>query len=289
MDMLDHFRGCLLGVAVGDSLGMPAEGYSKEQIRSKFGVIKDLMPAPEGHFHYGLQAGQFTDDTEETLMLAESLIESSGFSAVHFSEKLISWGRTWALDGRLCRGLGFATRNSVERMIAGIPWKEAGLPVPTCGSAIRAAPIGLLYNRDLGIVSKYAQLQSLPTHCSSTARAGATAVSVGVALCLNGFGKEMVLKTAASLVSKVDLDFSERLLWVLSLKDLTPDDALSRIRNSPLASETVPAAFYCFIKFDPEEALIRAVSGGGDTDSIASITGSLFGAARGLLGFRVGG
>ncbi|MFA6372669.1 MAG: ADP-ribosylglycohydrolase family protein, partial [Methanothrix sp.] len=39
--------------------------------------------------------------------------------------------------------------------------------------------------------------------------------------------------------------------------------------------------FYCFLKFEPEEALVMAASCGGDTDSIASISGSLFGAAQG--------
>jgi ADP-ribosylglycohydrolase len=48
-----------------------------------------------------------------------------------------------------------------------------------------------------------------------------------------------------------------------------------------MASETVPAAFYCFLKFEPEEALIMAASGGGDIDTIASIAGSLFGASYG--------
>lgn len=281
MDLLDRFRGCLYGVAVGDALGMPTEGYTAKEIRYKFGIVRDMMPAQDGHFHNGFLAGQFTDDTEETLMLAESLIEASGFSATNFSEKLIMWGKSWTMDERLCRGVGFATRSSVESMIAGISWKESGRSIPTCGSAMRAAPIGLLYNGDLGLVSKYAELQSLPTHCGVASRAGAIAVAVGVALCLKGFGKEMVLRTAASAARRVDIDFAERLIWILSLRDLKPEDALGQIRNSPLARETVPAAFYCFMKFGPEEALIRAASSGGDTDSIASIAGSLFGAASG--------
>jgi ADP-ribosylglycohydrolase len=281
MDLLDRFRGCLYGVAVGDALGMPTEGYTAKEIRSKFGIVRDMMPAPEGHFHSGLLAGRFTDDTEETLMLAESLIEASGFSATNFAEKLITWGKSWTMDERLCRGVGFATRSSVESMIAGTSWKESGLSTPTCGSAMRAASIGLLYNGDLGLVSKYAELQSLPTHCGIASRAGAVAVATGVALCLKGFGKEMALRTAASAAQRLDIDFAERLLWVLSLKDLKPEDALGTIQNSPLARETVPAAFYCFIKFDPEEALIWAASSGGDTDSIASIAGSLFGATYG--------
>ena len=260
---------------------MPTEGYTAYEIRSLFGQVRDMMQAPAGHFHIGLLAGQFTDDTEETLMLAESLIEVSGFSAARFADKLIAWGMTWKMDERLNRGVGFATRSAVESMIAGTPWQESGHTIPTCGAAMRAAPIGLLYNFDLNIVKSYADLQSLPTHCSAPARAGAIAVAAGVALSLKGFPKEMILRNAASQASRVDVDFAKRLLWVGTLLDMRPEEALGLIRNSPLASETVPAAFYCFLKFEPEEALIMAASSGGDTDTIASIAGSLFGAACG--------
>jgi ADP-ribosylglycohydrolase len=240
-----------------------------------------MLPAPQGHFHTGLSAGQFTDDTEETLLLAESLIEASGFSADRFAGKLAAWGAAWTLDERLNRGVGFATRSAVESLIAGTAWQESGLAIPTCGSAMRASPIGLLYHPDLNIVKSYADLQSLPTHISPAARAAAVAVAVGVALSCSGFSKEMILRNAASQASRLDADFAERLLWAGSLLEMKPEDALGLIRNSPLAMETVPAAFYCFLKFEPEEALIMAAGSGGDTDSIASITGSLFGASLG--------
>ena len=281
MQLLDRFRGCLLGVAAGDALGMPIEGYTALEIQSKFGKIRDMMPAPEGHFHTGLRAGQFTDDTEETLILAESLIESSGFSAERFSEKLASWATAWILDERLNRGVGFVTRSAVESLISGTNWQESGLAIPTCGAAMRASPIGLLYHFDLNIIKSYADLQSLPTHTSPAARAGAVAVAVGVALALHGFSKEAILKNAASQASLLDEDFADRLLEVSTLLDMNPEDALGLIRNSPLAIETVPAAFYCFMRFEGEEGLIRAASSGGDTDSIASIAGALFGAAFG--------
>jgi ADP-ribosylglycohydrolase len=91
----------------------------------------------------------------------------------------------------------------------------------------------------------------------------------------------MILRNAASQASRLDAEFAERLLWVGALLDLQPEDALGLIRNSPLAAESVPAAFYCFLKFEPDEALVMAASSGGDTDSIASIAGSLFGASCG--------
>lgn len=280
-DFSERFRGCLLGVAVGDALGMPVEGYTAYEIESRFGPVRDMMPAPEGHFHSGLKAGQFTDDTEETLLLAESMIESYGLSAEKFSARLRDWGSLWTLDERLNRGVGFTTRSSVENMLTGTSWKESGLSIPTCGSAMRAAPIGLLYHCDLNIVARYAELQSIPTHCSPAARAGSIAVAVGVALCLQGFPKEMVLRAAADMAKKADREFADRLLWAGTLLDLETSEALREIGNSPMVSETVPAAFYCFMRFRPEEALIAAASGGGDSDSIASITGSLLGASLG--------
>lgn len=281
MDLLDRFRGCLLGGAVGDALGMPTEGYTAEEIGLLFGPVRDMQPAPEGHFHTGLEAGQFTDDTEETLLLAESLIEASGFSAERFAEKLIEWGTAWTLDERLNRGVGFTTRSAVESLIAGKPWQESGLAIPTCGSAMRAAPIGLLFHCDIDLVGRYADLQSLPTHTASAARAGSVAVATAVALSMQGFPRMMVLRRAAEKARLIDWDFSEKLLSIESLLDIDPGEALRTIGTSPLASETVPAAFYCFLLSDPEEALITAASSGGDTDSIASIAGLLFGAGCG--------
>ncbi len=281
MSMLDRFRGCLLGGAVGDALGMPSEGYTADEIQTKFGVVQEMIPSPEGHFHFGLQAGQFTDDTEETLLLAESMIEASGFSCDKFADKLVAWGTAWTLDERLNRGVGFTTRSSVENLITGRSWKESGIDVPTCGSAMRASPVGLLYHCDLDMVSRYADLQSLPTHCGLAARAGAVAVAVAIALCLKGFPKEVTLRMAAEKARWLDPELADRIILAGSLQDREAAAALETIGTSPLVSETVPAAFYCFLKFEPEEALILAASSGGDTDSIASIAGSLFGALQG--------
>ena len=49
-----------------------------------------MMPAPEGHFRTGLLAGQYTDDTEETLILAESMIRLRASQANGL--RTSSWG-----------------------------------------------------------------------------------------------------------------------------------------------------------------------------------------------------
>lgn len=50
MDLRDRFRGCLLGGAAGDALGMPVEGYSAEQIQILFGRIEDMLSPSRGIF-----------------------------------------------------------------------------------------------------------------------------------------------------------------------------------------------------------------------------------------------
>ena len=281
IDLLDKFKGCMVGLAAGDALGMPVEGFTAEEIKRSIGAVRDMMPAPEKHFHYSLQAGQYTDDTQETLLLAESIVEATGFSLDKFTQKLIEWGTAWILDDRLDRGVGFTTKSSIEKLITGTSWMDSGLSIPTCGSAMRVAPIGLVYHCDLNIVARYADLQCIPTHSSSAARAGTIAMAIGVALCLKSFPREIILRTASAFAGKVDKEFAERLLRVGSILDLEPDTAMYVIGNSPDVSESVPAAFYYFLKFGPEDALIAAASSGGDTDSIASMAGALFGAERG--------
>lgn len=281
MDITDRFRGCLLGLAAGDSLGMPVEGLSADEIKRLFGQVRDMRSPLRDHFHSGLKAGNYTDDTVETLILARSMIESHGFSGDSFSRGLIRWGLKWATDPDTARGAGVATRYGISRMLSGAKWQESGSDISTCGSAMRAAPIGLLYHGDLQLTSRYAEVSSIPTHSSPAARAGSAAVASGVALSILGFPGKTVLKTAAHLSGRIDLRFGRALESVLECLDMGPEDAVDRIGVSPLVYETVPAAFYFYLKFPPEEALIKAASCGGDTDSIASIAGALAGASKG--------
>jgi ADP-ribosylglycohydrolase len=241
----------------------------------------EYLPAESDHFNSCLKPGQFTDDTTETLILVESLVLSHGFCVSNFADKLILWGRSWEGDERLARCVGLATRSAVKRLVQGISWMESGAAIPTCGSAMRAGPIGLLYHQNLDLVSKYAQLQSLPTHSSRAALAASSAVATAVAFCLQGFGKEQILLYSALAAQKIDADFAARLRWILSLKNIDVEIAQKLIGNSPLVDQTIPAAFYCFLRFEPVDGLKQAVVGGGDTDSIAAIAGALFGALKG--------
>ena len=85
METIDRYRGCLLGLAVGDALGTILEFKSP----GSFKPINDIV----GGGPFGLKPGQWTDDTSMALCLAESLIEYQGFDPVDQLERYLRWYR----------------------------------------------------------------------------------------------------------------------------------------------------------------------------------------------------
>jgi ADP-ribosylglycohydrolase len=85
MDLLDRYRGAMLGLAAGDALGTTLE-FSPP---GTFEPITDMV----GGGPFSLQPGQWTDDTSMALCLAESLIESGEFDAVDQLARYVRWKR----------------------------------------------------------------------------------------------------------------------------------------------------------------------------------------------------
>lgn len=69
----DRVLGSLYGMASGDALGVPSSFMTQQYIKKKWGWIDTFYPPEKGHiFHDGLQAGEYTDDSEQTLGLMNS-------------------------------------------------------------------------------------------------------------------------------------------------------------------------------------------------------------------------
>ena len=83
MKDLDRYRGCLLGLAVGDAIGTAVEFKA----RGSFPPVTDMV----GGGAFNLQPGQWTDDTSMALCLAESLVEKTGFDALDQMNRYLNW------------------------------------------------------------------------------------------------------------------------------------------------------------------------------------------------------
>lgn len=99
MKTIERYKGCLLGLAVGDAMGTTLEFKHPRT----FDPINDMVGG--GAFH--LKPGQWTDDTSMALCLAESLIERNGFDPVDQLERYLRWYREGHLSSTgECFGVG---------------------------------------------------------------------------------------------------------------------------------------------------------------------------------------
>lgn len=281
-ELKDKYTGCMLGAAIGDALGKQNEGITREEILKR-GCIKDYGRTPKGSPGEKLRAGQYTDDTEQMLVLAQSLISSDGFDAKDFADRILKWGLEIRNDPSRSPLLGPSSSAAIEKLNSGISWKESGSDIPSCGSAMRAAPIGLFFN-DTDEVEKNAVLSSIPTHKSKVAIAGAVALAVAVRCVLDGADRLEIIKQTCKKTSNHDIDLARKIEFSFELRNKLPDMVFSRLGTSYFVYDTVPSAFYCFSRYfeEPEKAIIEAVNSGGDTDSIGCITGALCGALHGI-------
>ena len=177
----DRFRGSLVWGAIGDALGRPTESRSWQRIRETWGPegVTDLHP------WRGWKSGPigtWTDDTQLTIELARTIVESDGYvDPERFSERL----RAWLPVGR---GKGHATTESILWLDDGLPWWEAGPKVNSAGNgaAMRAAPVGLAWSLapNLEPLVREACISALPTHGHPVGVAGAVAIAAGVAWCV---------------------------------------------------------------------------------------------------------
>ena len=135
MQLIERYRGSLLGLAVGDALGVPLEF----RVPGSFTPIDDMVAG--GTFE--VMVGQWTDDTSMALCLAQSLIEQ-GFNPVDQLQKYVRWWREGYLSSiDRCFDIGNAT---VEALMSFEKTKSAycGSTDPSSagnGSIMRLAPI----------------------------------------------------------------------------------------------------------------------------------------------------
>ena len=283
--ILDKFRGCLVGLAVGDALGMPAEEMIPERIQQLWGEIRDYQQPPAGHPCAHLGPGQYTDDTQLALVTANSLLRVGGFNAEVLAEEIGAWGKRidFSLEADRYSGVGCLT--AARRLYNGTPWQECASRSAGNGTAMRVAPVGMLYYRNLGEVTRHAATSSLITHSDRRATGGAVSVALTVALLINDINLAVLLPKITTLTEHFSEEIAVKLLKANTLlQEADPARALAEIGTSGFVSQSVPAAIYCFLHHSAsfEDAVILAANAGGDTDTIAAMVGAMSGACLGL-------
>lgn len=302
IDRADRARAALYGLAIGDALGMPTQLLSHDDVVQRFGDLSGFEPAALDHpIAAGMPAGSITDDTEQALLLAKTLIDGNGHVDPEvFARRLVVWEDDMKARGSLDL-LGPSTKAAVAAVIAGTPVAEAGRHGTTNGAAMRVAPIGIIMaSTDLPRLVDRVVEASAVTHNTGVALSGACAVAAAVSAGIDGATLEEATSraiTAARLGEQrgfwvAGASVAARIELAVSLADSTePEESLRRIRDvigtSLATQESVPAAFGILAVFrgNPWHVCLAAAAQGGDSDTIAAMAGAIAGAIHGPSGF----
>ncbi len=277
---LSRFRGCLLGAAVGDALGMPVEGMNYLQVRREHGKVTELLDGK-------LPRGSYTDDTQLMIALAECLIANRGVRQDDLARRFVEIYDNF-------RGYGIVFRNFVYLVDLGWDWRKASRQILDVfnaswnGSAMRVAPVGALYSGDLEALRRAALDSGEVTHCGELAQDACAlqALAVGLAIRTRDGGRFDKAAFLRALIGAASQEVLVRRLRRVEEMLATEPDAygvIKAIGNTVEVQNSVPTAIYCFLRSPAsyEETVGFAVSLGGDADSVAAMAGAVSGALNG--------
>ncbi|MDV4341938.1 ADP-ribosylglycohydrolase family protein [Methanoculleus sp. YWC-01] len=268
--MLDQFKGCLLGAAIGDALGMARESTPPDFQRLHEGYRR----AWRGHPNAGLKPGQFTDDTQMMLLVAEMLADGT-YSESAYAAALARMYANEELrfpDGAVdaaCRHLLLSSG------------KPGGVSSNTAGCTGIAVPFGLLYGDPIDVTERVVQACSV-THTHPAAHAGAVTVAMLVHHAVRGRPDALSVAGKHAVLEDVALGNKIRDAVNLAKEGISLESALSVIGNDVTVYQTVPLAFFLINRIKDVTALLTtAAHVGGNTDTIALICGAYAGATYG--------
>ena len=270
------FLGALIGTGVGDALGAPFEGWSKVKLEK----IEEVAERRE--------VLTYTDDTHMMIGVAESLIRTRGFDGENMTQTFV---KNYELEP--FRGYGPGPPRIFRLIRAGKAWDKAAQELYHGGSygngsAMRAAPIGVFYYDNPEILREVAHKSSQITHTHTLGKEGAAVQAYAIGLATNLEPPLAVDQHdfLAKLINYTqDRVYKEKLNRIKGLL-VESDKARVTIElgNGIEAFNSVPTAIYSFLA-QPDsftQAVLYAISLGGDTDTIGAMTGAISGAYLGI-------
>ena len=271
------FAGALLGTAVGDSVGLPAEGLSRKRVKQLW----------NGQWRQRLifGRGMISDDTEHTLFVAQSLLSCSD-NATTFQKSLAWKLRLWLLG--LPAGIGLGTLRAIIKLWLGFPPHRSGVNSAGNGPAMRSAIIGVFFFDAPQKRSAFISASTRLTHSDPRAETAALAVAEAAAWAVQ---KKSSIETLLDELSRLGCDIEWQSLCKRMSQAFTSRQSVDAFVESlglgegvtGYAYHTVPVALYAWLSSpnDFRAALESALNCGGDTDTVGAIVGALAGISAG--------
>jgi ADP-ribosyl-[dinitrogen reductase] hydrolase len=224
-------------------------------------------------------AGTITDDTEQALCIARSLVEQQDFDPADIADRFVAWYDSGPFD------IGHMTMKAMSRLKHGDAWDEAGQHVweqsregqnAGNGSVMRCPPLAIPYASDWDRLVEVSRQSSQITHADPRCAYGCAILNLTIAGLL--VDVDTPLQDALDYVG---IDAPDEL--VTALEPLARGDSPGTLETSGYVVHSLQTALHDGLVSDSaEEAIVTAVNRGGDTDTIGAIAGAVAGARFGV-------
>ena len=273
-ELADRYRGTMLGVAVGNALGLHVEGASAATVAERFGHITDIDPK--------VRETPWDDDLAQTVVLAEALLEGDDLDLDDLARRLLAWREA---NGR---GIGALTWQVLDELEEGTPahdaarvvWERTGRSSAGNGAVMRCWPVALRWLHDPERLVREARTSALVTHHDPRCEWSTVASVMLAAGTL--LGRDLELPRLARALEEAgapgEVTDALRAAEAASLDDLALDDpfamgyTLKAMQVAAWAGRQEP---------DVARVLSDVVSAGGDTDTNGAVAGAIMGARLG--------
>ena len=284
----DRIVACLKGLATGDAVGKQTETLSRdgvvrwypEGVRGFEGPPGTVIPRYAANRKREWLIGETTDDTERTIAVARAILNDGRVRHASVGRELLTCTKS------VHPGVKSLWEFHQAGDAARVTHEHDG-----CGAAIRVAPVGILYSSHrLEEIVEAAREASISTHGGPLALAAAAATAAAVSAAIDGAGPQEIVEIAQRAAARAEYQRSGSTAAVFAQAvrtihadlqgwpELHADDVAARyFPNGPLT--IVPLAIaLATVMSSAEAAILLAANIGGDSDSVASIAGSILGA-----------
>lgn len=272
INILERYRGCLLGLAAGDAVGTTVEF----QTRGTFPPVTDMV----GGGPFDLNPGEWTDDTSMALCLATSLITMNAFDPVHQMDLYCRW---WDEGYLSSTGTCFDIGNTVSSALA--RYKQTRNPFSGSthsgsagnGCLMRLAPVPMFFASDRDRALYFSGESARTTHSAPECIEASRLLGDMIVRALAGATKDEIL-----FETEID-QVSSPAIQAIAQGEYR-HKRVTDIRGSGYVVESLEAALWCFLETDSyEQAILVATNLGDDADTTAAICGQLAGAYYGEM------
>ncbi len=284
MNELNKIKSALLGVAVGDALGVPVE------FKSRLSISKNPVTDMIGYGTYNLPAGTWSDDSSLTFCLAEALTQ--GFDLNVIGQNFVKWKHEnyWTPHGYVF-DIGIATSKAISKLAKGEEPEFAGGFNETDngnGSLMRILPL-LFYLLDKPINERFEITRKVSsiTHGHIRSVIACFYYLEFAKQIFEGKDKFEIYKNLQTEIpnhlTSLAIDQSEIAKFDRLLKGDIAKLNENEIQSSGYVLHTLEASIWCLLTTDNyKDAVLKAVNLGEDTDTTGAVTGGLAGLIYGL-------